>query len=270
MHHQNKDRILAEYPRSSPVFYEYAISRGLMRENFFLKNLEDNIVSENIENMPIAGIKNFIMSMSRTKRVRQGIVEGVIDCLDHRQGYNDVRSNSLIIGRLTFLRAHIPEDYMHKSLKTFNDEVISQFKEELLLLFTKRSNFQSAKYLFNQATFFSFMNSSIKYIANSGITFTEAEVQDFIKRHPMTEYGGVKIPLANETTDGLKDHLLLSIYQGITLQSSEQGSPSRDPILYKYLEACHPDVYKNIPGLEEIYQEYLKGSEKSRKAVSLN
>ena len=79
MHHQNVERIFAEFPRSSPVFYEYTIARGFTRKNAFLTSLEKQIVESNIDNMPIAGIKNFVTSLTRARRARQDIVKGIFE-----------------------------------------------------------------------------------------------------------------------------------------------------------------------------------------------
>lgn len=68
MHYQNRDEVNAQFPRSSPIFYEYAAYRKLVRENQFLAVLEDHIIQDNITNMPVAGIKNFLTSMNQLQR----------------------------------------------------------------------------------------------------------------------------------------------------------------------------------------------------------
>jgi len=105
MHFQNRDRIYAEFPRSSMVMFEYSAYRGHKRENSFLRSLEDNIAETNLENMPIPGIKNFVSASVRMGRGRQSIMNKVLEVLTERKGYNDVKSNMNIISMLTTIRA---------------------------------------------------------------------------------------------------------------------------------------------------------------------
>ena len=103
MHHQNRDRIYAEFPRSSIVFYEYCAFRRYGNEKRFLQAIEDHIADEGISNMPIPGIKNFTIAATKLKRAREGIFNKLVDVLQYRQAYNDVRSNLIIMNNFSNL-----------------------------------------------------------------------------------------------------------------------------------------------------------------------
>lgn len=105
MHFQNRDRIYAEFPRSSMVMFEYSAFRNHKRENNFLKSLEENIAERNLQNMPIPGIKNFVSASVKLGRGRQSIMGRVIEVMTMRKGYNDVKSNINILSLLTTIRA---------------------------------------------------------------------------------------------------------------------------------------------------------------------
>jgi hypothetical protein len=105
MHYQNREEINSQFPRSSPIFYEYAAYRRLVRENQFLAVLEDHIIKENITNMPVAGIKNFLTSMLLLQRGRESVVNKVVELLNERECYNDTRRNIPILTCLNQLRS---------------------------------------------------------------------------------------------------------------------------------------------------------------------
>ena len=104
MHYQNREEVNAQFPRSSPIFYEYAAYRRLVRENQFLSVLEDHIIKDNITNMPVAGIKNFLTSMLLLQRGRESVVNKVVELLLERECYNDTRRNIPILTTLNQLR----------------------------------------------------------------------------------------------------------------------------------------------------------------------
>lgn len=104
MHYQNKDRIFAEFPRSSSIFYEYAAFRNENREKSFLESLEDHIISANLHSMPIPGIKNMLRASLQLRRSRDSFIEGIGAHLNDRAAYNDVSSNINILESLVSLR----------------------------------------------------------------------------------------------------------------------------------------------------------------------
>lgn len=104
MHHQNRERIIAEFPRSSIVFYEYCAWRRLRGEARFLEALEDEIAENSLQNMPIPGIKNFVRSAALLGRGRPDILDKLTEVLEARRAYNDIRSNLMILDDLLFLR----------------------------------------------------------------------------------------------------------------------------------------------------------------------
>lgn len=105
MHYQNRDEVNAQFPRSSAIFYEYAAYRRLTRENQYLQVLEDNIILDNITNMPVAGIKNFLTAMYYLQRGRESVINKVVDLLLERECYNDTKRNIPLITTLNQLRA---------------------------------------------------------------------------------------------------------------------------------------------------------------------
>lgn len=101
MHHQNKEKIFAEYPRFANVFYDYCAYRGLYSESSLLATLEDHIVKENIQGMPLAGIRNFLQAMAMLGRGRRDVVGRVKDHLQEREAFKDLRSNLSIASALS-------------------------------------------------------------------------------------------------------------------------------------------------------------------------
>lgn len=93
MHHQNREKIFAEYPRFQNVFYDYMAYRGMFGEHKFLSLLEDFIVKENLAKMPLPGIRNFLQGMSMLGRGRVSIINQVKDHLAQRNAFNDLKSN---------------------------------------------------------------------------------------------------------------------------------------------------------------------------------
>ena len=143
-------------------------------------------------------------------------------------------------------------------------------KENLMTLYRRNENtFTTRKSLLNHFSFYSFFFTSVRYIVNNDIQFTEEEVKDFVSRHTTEEYDGVALPVENETTQGIKDYLLLTLYQGAALFSHEKASRIRDPLLFKYLETCKPEIFNNIPGFDHIWEDYLEKSQEGRDKVFL-
>lgn len=107
-------------------------------------------------------------------------------------------------------------------------------------------------------------NTSVNYIANNDITFSEEEVNDFLERHPAPTEGERKSLTANSSTSSLKDYLLLSLAQ-------EEATESRNSLLFKYLSVCHPVLLEKFPHLKEAFtaKEEFQKSKEQRPAGSL-
>lgn len=104
MHYQNRERIFAEFPRSSSIFYEYAAFRKEHKEKDFLNKLEDHIVESGLQSMPIPGIKNLLKASMQLGRSRESFVNAVGEHLNDRAAYNDIRANLAIIETFSHLR----------------------------------------------------------------------------------------------------------------------------------------------------------------------
>lgn len=104
MHHQNKERIAAEFPRSSVVFYEYCAQRRVRREAGFLETLENEIAEHGLQNMPIPGIKNFVRSAALLGRARPAVLAKLTEVLEGRNAYNDIKANLIMLEDLLHLR----------------------------------------------------------------------------------------------------------------------------------------------------------------------
>lgn len=76
-----------------------------MKENSFLKSLEDHVVIDNINNMPLAGVKNFIRSMQVLGRGRKDILDKIVSSLYNRGAFKDVKQNVQLLNMLTGVRA---------------------------------------------------------------------------------------------------------------------------------------------------------------------
>ena len=257
MHFQNKDRIFAEFPRSSTIFYEYASYKMLDKEGTFLNTLEDHIVKDNLSNMPIPGIKNLLRAMVKLNRGRTDILDKIVQHLADRNAYKDVKSNLAILSYLTNVRAHISEEYMKNSLQAIQDEANMQISEGMInLKDEKRTTLNTTRQILNRRSFITLINIVTRYILNENIEFTQQEVEDFVKRHPTTEVSGVKFVQANQNTKSAKDQLLLVIYQFSLLHENE--GQVRDLLNLKYLQSCHPAVYENIPGIKGTVDRLMK------------
>jgi hypothetical protein len=93
MHHQNQEKIFAEYPRFQNVLYDYMAYRGMYGEPKLLNTLEDFIVKENLSKMPLPGIRNFLQGMNMLGRGRESIITQIKEHLTQRNAFNDLKSN---------------------------------------------------------------------------------------------------------------------------------------------------------------------------------
>jgi hypothetical protein len=155
------------------------------------------------------------------------------------------------------LRANVSEEYLRNSLQAIQEEANMQISEGMINLRDEKiSTLSTTRQILNRRSFITLLNIVTRYILNENVEFTQQEVEDFVKRHPTAEVGGVKFVQANENTKTVKDQLLLVIYQFALLHESE--GQVRDLLTLKYLQSCHPAVYENIPGLKTTGDRLLK------------
>ena len=57
--------------------------------------------------MPVAGIKNFVRAMQKLGRARKSVLEKVVQNLQSRQAYKDVKNNISILTSLVNLRVYV-------------------------------------------------------------------------------------------------------------------------------------------------------------------
>lgn len=69
-----------------------------------MKSLEDHIVESNLQNMPTAGIKNYVSAMQKLGRGRQSVLSSIMDVLQSREAYKDVKNNINLLNFMANLR----------------------------------------------------------------------------------------------------------------------------------------------------------------------
>ena len=159
--------------------------------------------------MPIAGIKNFIVSMRILGRGRREIIDKTISVLKMRTVYNDVSNNQIILRALIQLRA-LEEEYLLETFKGIQNEISIKIADGTADLSSAR--------ITNRSFLRQSLDPAIKYLADSDLTITSEDVKGFLERHQVVETNGVNFVQMNEKTDGIKDHILLILYQYVLLE----------------------------------------------------
>jgi len=254
MHHQNKAAIFSEFPRSTTVFYEYMAYRGQGRENQFLKVLEDNLIEGNIQNMPIAGVKNVLRAMSKLKRNRASILENIEKLLIEREGFKDVKSNLIILRSLQDIRYKVSDEYMLKSFEAFQNELNTQIDQEVVQFSDTETKINSIRYTYTQGTLRAIGNIAIRHLLINDISISESDVQEFNSNHTPSQADGLDLLRAGDNTSSLTSHLLLALSQLASVNLAGARSHRGDLPPLKYLEACQPAVVANLPNLKEALE----------------
>ena len=154
------------------------------------------------------------------------------------------------------------------SLKHIQSEIEFGLKEGISRIGNAEvDSIATNKYMFSNFSFLILMNVATKYIAEHDIEFTEKEVKDFLERHPTREVNGVTFASANESTNTLKDHLLLPIYQFALIHKETDPNTFRDKVQLKYLQVCKPAICENIPGLKYIIENMISNNHKKVEEV---
>lgn len=93
---------------------------------------------------------------------------------------------------------------------------------------------------------FGLVSITTKYLCQNKetISFTEEEIKDFLERHAVKDEEGNVTYKPNETTNSIKDYILLTLCQ-------EQIKAMRNGPLLKYLEVCQPEIYNNTPHIKD-------------------
>lgn len=152
---------------------------------------------------------------------------------------------------------------MLDSLKAIQDEAEFGIKEGITQIGNaEASTLATNKYVFNDYSFLALANTLIKHVANKDIEFTADEVKDFLSRHPTREVNGKTFVSTNDKTKGVKDNILLVIYQAALLMKDEDLSKIRDRVQLKYLQVCQPAVYENIPEVKDLVDKTLEAHAK--------
>ena len=239
MFYQNKDEILSDYPKFSTVLYEFLAYHDYRQFNQTLDILEDHIWEANIANMPIAGIKNFIVAMRILGRGRREIIDKTISVLKMRTVYNDVSNNQIILRALIQLRA-LEEEYLLETFKGIQNEISIKIADGTADLSSAR--------ITNRSFLRQSLDPAIKYLADSDLTITSEDVKGFLERHQVVETNGVNFVQMNEKTDGIKDHILLILYQYVLLEH-ENNIFYEILLLLKYLSG---EGWKDKAIIEEL------------------
>eukprot|EP00344_Euplotes_crassus_P005201 CAMPEP_0197002282 /NCGR_PEP_ID=MMETSP1380-20130617/6809_1 /TAXON_ID=5936 /ORGANISM="Euplotes crassus, Strain CT5" /LENGTH=439 /DNA_ID=CAMNT_0042420337 /DNA_START=13 /DNA_END=1332 /DNA_ORIENTATION=- len=242
MHHQNKERIAAEFPRSSVVFYEYCAQRRVRREAGFLETLENEIAEHSLQNMPIPGIKNFVRSAASLGRARPAVLDKLMEVLESRNAYNDIKANLIMLEDLLYLRYAIPEEYMLNSYKKFYEKLVG----EGLFDPRERDMRRGFSSQITNGNMFGLISTTAKYLCENKetISFTEEEVKDFLERHSVKDEEGNVTYKPNETTNSVKDYILLTLCQ-------EHVKSMRNGPLLKFFEVCLPEIFDNTPYMKD-------------------
>jgi hypothetical protein len=256
MHHQNKDRIFAEFPRSSTVFYEYCAHRTLQKESNFLTILEDQIVNEQFPNMPLAGIKNFAFAMARLRRSREDILKKIEDHLIERQGFKDVKNNIHTLKNLVLMRHELSEDYLIKSFEAIQDEIKIQIEQGSIVL--DNSKISSIKYTVTKSTFLTAGDIAIKFLCNQEKEIPEKDVIDFVKNLKSRDVEGFSLPIVEGSLD-VTSHCLLAIAQyAKAFKTANLDVHAENLATFKYLEVCQPHITAHIPELKDLITSKLE------------
>lgn len=265
MYHQNHDQIISEYPRFATILYEFVVYHDIRKQTRALDVLEDDVVNLNLENMPIPGIRNFLQAMNISGRGRREVLDKVKKHLTERQAFNDIKSSVTICSALQNLRT-LDNDYLHNTLKTVQDEIKRQIDNNAAKIesgIVVYGGFHRQMY-----------GSVTRFLCDSDIKFTAAEVKDFVTRHPVSEANGAKFITANDKTTGIKDHILLLISQYALLQSSRKGSYAEIlNHLYYNSESCpNKAIFDELKGFNTLitksvdeFKQTIKESERKVK-----
>lgn len=250
MHYQNKDRIKAEFPRSSTVFYEYAAHRNLSNENNFLSILEEHVVNDQFANMPLAGIKNFTNAMAKLRRSNEETLKKIEAHLMEREAYKDVKNNLQILRNLANMRHEFSDEYLNKSFDAIQNEVKTQIEQGSITL--DDSKISSIKYTVTKSTFLVIGDIAIKLLSNGEKEIAEKDVKEFANKLKNQDVSGFSLPTVEGSLD-LTSNILLAIAQfiqafkaaNIQTHASNLGS-------FKYLEVCQPHIVAHVPDLKEL------------------
>jgi hypothetical protein len=97
-------------------------------------------------------------------------------------------------------------------------------------------------------------NNSARFLSNNeDMKFTEEEITSSLAGQTTVEFEGSQFPIVNDSTTSLKDHILLSLHQVGAIYSKDNSQFLTDLIPLKYLETCHPELVKLVPGLKECF-----------------
>jgi hypothetical protein len=127
MFYQNSDTISKEHPRFVTTFYEYLIA-SRNRNTGTLKHTEKLIISNHLEHLPTAGIRNFLRAYADSGRGNMDVIEPVLNLLEEREAFKDIRMNLTVMDNLLRCR-RMPEEYMFKSLDHFEQEYQNESKQ---------------------------------------------------------------------------------------------------------------------------------------------
>lgn len=101
-----------EHPRFVTTFYEYLIA-SRNRNTGTLKHTEQLVISNHLEHLPTAGIRNFLRSYADSGRGNMDVIEPVLNLLEGREAFKDIRMNLTVMDNLLRCR-RMPEEYMFK------------------------------------------------------------------------------------------------------------------------------------------------------------
>lgn len=131
---------------------------------------------------------------------------------------------------------------MLKSYEKFHAKLRSEGVFE-----TRASDMQRRNYSqINVGNVLFFIRTTIIYLSQNSknLNITEEDIKDFLERHSVDDGEGNVSYKLNNTTKSLKDYILL------TLSHDQMKSLTSGPFL-KYLEACQPEIYNNMPFIKE-------------------
>lgn len=136
----------------------------------------------------------------------------------------------------------VPEEYMLNSYKKFYEKLASEG------LFDPRERDMRRGFgsQITNGNVFGLISITAKYLCQNKetLSFSEDEIKDFIERHSVKDEEGNVIFRANETTNTIKDYILLTLCQ-------EQIRDMRNGPVLKYLEVCQPEIYNTTPFIKE-------------------
>lgn len=267
MHHQNQEKIFAEFPRFQNVMYDYMAYRGMYGEHKFLSLLEDFIVKENLSKMPLPGIRNFLQGMAMLGRGRPVIIDQVKEHLTQRNAFNDLKSNLPICGVLTNI-SHLSKgednDYLHKTMRAIQNEISIQQKEGVCLIGQKDKVNKSAKFCITSGTIKAIYTFVGKTLAVSDLSFTEEEVKSVHSKLKMVKMGDVDFPTIEGDNLTLKESILLAIFQYAHTHASEVED-YRQLVITKMINMKHPEIAKVCTELSTIQENSEKAFKEAMK-----